>query len=114
MLTTTISHMLTLTQSPQQGIQMSAPAPEKSDQYIVLAGSETTADVARIVAKLDLPAPVAISFRHVGGVNDGFLTRLLAALGEAGANSVRAIEPTQHEKQLLSAAAAVANIRFNA
>lgn len=104
--------MLTLTQSPQQGIHMSTSALEKSDQYIVLAGSEGTEDVQRIVTKLDLPAPVAISFRHVGGVSDTFLRALLESLAAAGAESVRAIEPTPHERQLLTDVAAAANIRF--
>lgn len=87
---------------------------ETSEQYIVLAGSEQREDVPRLVEKLTLPGHVAISFRHVGAMNEGFLGALVEGLAAAGAQSVRAIEPTPYEAKFLRLVASVVNLPFAA
>lgn len=84
---------------------MSAEAIVKQEQFIVLTGNETTADVGQLVAKLELPGTVAISFRQVGDVDLGFLGDLMGNLSAAGAESVRAVEATPHEVKFLKVVA---------
>lgn len=91
---------------------MSAEAIEKSEQYIVLAGNERPEDVPSLIAKLDLPGQVGISFRHVGGMTEGFLGALLEGLSAAGVTTVRAIEPTPHELKFMNLVAECADLKL--
>lgn len=93
---------------------MSAEAIVKQEQVIILEGHELAADAAPLVANLTLPASVAISFRHVGAMDVGFLGALVDALAAAGAESVRAIEATPHEAKFLKLATFAADLPFAA
>jgi hypothetical protein len=93
---------------------MSAEAIVKPEHFIVLAGTERPTDLERIVSLLDGQDSVAISFRHVGGVDMGFLGDPMIALAVAGVKSVRAVEATPHELKFMKLVAFNADLVFAA
>jgi hypothetical protein len=93
---------------------MSAEAIVKPEHFIVLAGTERPTDVERLISLIDGEESVAISFRHVGGVDMSFLGDLMIALAVAGVKSVRAVEATPHEMKFLKLVAFNADLAFAA
>jgi hypothetical protein len=93
---------------------MSTEAIVKRENIIVLAGTEHATDVGRIVSPFGGQDSVAISFRHVGGVDMSFLGDLMIALAVAGVKSVRAVEATPHELKFMKLVAFNADLAFAA
>lgn len=93
---------------------MSAEVIAKPEHFFVLSGSERPADVERLISLMDGEQSVAISFRHVGGVDMSFLGDLMIALAVAGVKSVRAVEATPHEMKFLRLVAFNADLAFAA
>jgi len=70
----------------------------ESTQYIVLSGSECVDDLGKILGKIKLPNPVAISYRNAAyPLNNLFVEPLVVALKGSGVKEVATLFAEPHQ-----------------